>query len=57
MLQKTVLGTFGFERTVYGDPKKRREKWWRKLVQEERHRDRNDRWDYVNLLQSDYIPC
>jgi hypothetical protein len=31
---ETVLGTFGFERTVYGDSKKRIEKWWRELVQE-----------------------
>jgi hypothetical protein len=31
---ETVLGPFGFERTVYGDSKKRRGKWWRELVQE-----------------------
>jgi len=31
---ETVLGTFGFERTVYGDSKKRREKWWQDLIHE-----------------------
>jgi hypothetical protein len=31
---ETVLGTFGFDRTVYGDSKKRRGKWWHELVQE-----------------------
>jgi DNA polymerase elongation subunit (family B) len=33
---ETVLGTFGFERTVYGDSKKRRGKWWQELIQERR---------------------
>jgi hypothetical protein len=32
----TVLGTFGFDRTVYGDTKKRRGKWWQELVEEGR---------------------
>jgi DNA polymerase elongation subunit (family B) len=31
---ETVLGPFGFERTVYGDSKKRKGKWWQELVQE-----------------------
>ena len=31
---ETVLGTFGFERTVYGDSKKRNGKWWQELVEE-----------------------
>jgi predicted secreted acid phosphatase len=31
---ETVLGTSGFERTVYRDSKKRRGKWWQELVQE-----------------------
>jgi len=31
---ETVLGTFGFDRTVYGDSKKRKGKWWQELVQE-----------------------
>ena len=33
---ETVLRTFGFDRTVYGDSKKRRGKWWRELIQERR---------------------
>jgi hypothetical protein len=31
---ETVLGPFGFERTVYRDSKKRKEKWWQELVHE-----------------------
>ena len=31
---ETVLGTFGFNRTVYGDSKKRKGKWWQELVHE-----------------------
>jgi hypothetical protein len=31
---ETVLGTFGFDRTAYGDPKKRKGKWWQELIQE-----------------------
>jgi DNA polymerase elongation subunit (family B) len=31
---ETVLGTFGFDRTMYGDSKKRREKWWQDLIHE-----------------------
>jgi DNA polymerase elongation subunit (family B) len=31
---ETVLGTFGFERTMYGDPKKRKGKWWQELIHE-----------------------
>jgi len=31
---ETVLGTFGFERTVYGDSKKRNGKWGQELVEE-----------------------
>jgi DNA polymerase elongation subunit (family B) len=31
---ETVMGPFGFERTVYRDSKKRRGKWWQELVQE-----------------------
>ena len=33
---ETVLGTFGFDRTVYGDSKKRRGKWWQELIHERR---------------------
>jgi len=33
---ETVLGTFGFDRTVYGDSKKRKGKWWQELIQERR---------------------
>jgi hypothetical protein len=33
---ETVLGTFGFGRTVYGDSKKRNGKWWHELIQERR---------------------
>jgi hypothetical protein len=33
---ETVLWTFGFDRTVYGDSKKRRGKWWQDLVEERR---------------------
>jgi hypothetical protein len=32
----TVLGTVGFERTVYGYSKKRKGKWWQELVEERR---------------------
>jgi predicted secreted acid phosphatase len=35
---ETVLGTFGFERTVYGDSKRRKRKWWQELVQERKQR-------------------
>jgi hypothetical protein len=31
---ETVLGPFGFQRTVYGDSKRRKGKWWQELVQE-----------------------
>ena len=31
---ETVLGPFGFDRTLYGDSKKRRGKWWQELVKE-----------------------
>ena len=31
---ETVLVTFGFDRTIYGDSKKRKRKWWQELVQE-----------------------
>ena len=31
---ETVLGTFGFDRTMYGDSKKRRGKWWQELIHE-----------------------
>jgi hypothetical protein len=31
-----VLGTFGFNRTVYGDTKKGNGKWWQELIQERR---------------------
>jgi hypothetical protein len=31
---ETVLGTFGFNRTVYGDTKKRMGQWWQELVHE-----------------------
>ena len=30
-----VLGTFGFDRTVYVDTKKRKGKWWQDLIHEE----------------------
>jgi hypothetical protein len=33
---ETVLGTFGFDRSVYGDSKKRKGKWWQELIQEEK---------------------
>jgi hypothetical protein len=33
---ETVLGTFGFDRTVYGDSKKRYGKWWQDLIVERR---------------------
>jgi DNA polymerase elongation subunit (family B) len=33
---ETVLGPFGFERTVYVDTKKRKGKWWHELIQERR---------------------
>ena len=35
---ETVLGIFGFDRTIYGDSKKRKGKWWQDLIQE-RKRD------------------
>jgi DNA polymerase elongation subunit (family B) len=31
---EAVLGPFRFERTIYGDSKKRKGKWWQELVQE-----------------------
>jgi hypothetical protein len=31
---ETVLGTFGFDRTMYGDSKKRKGKWWQDLIHE-----------------------
>jgi hypothetical protein len=31
---ETVLGPFGFQRTLYGDSKRRKGKWWQELVQE-----------------------
>ena len=33
---ETVLGTFGFDRTMYGDSNKRKGKWWQELIQERR---------------------
>jgi hypothetical protein len=36
---ETVLGTFGFDRTVYGDSKKRRGKWWWQELIHEREKD------------------
>ena len=41
---ETVLGTFGFDRTIYGDSKKRKGRWWHELIQERRK-------DIVNLVQ------
>ena len=37
---ETVLGYFGFDRTAFGDPPKKRMKWWQPL-REERTRDRD----------------
>jgi len=31
---ETVLRIFGFDRTVYGDSKKRKGKWWQELIHE-----------------------
>jgi hypothetical protein len=31
---ETVLGPFDFERTIYGDSKKRKGKWWQGLIHE-----------------------
>jgi hypothetical protein len=31
---ETVLCPFGFNRTIYGDSKKRRGKWWYELIHE-----------------------
>src|SRR6185437_4951365 len=31
---ETVLGTFGFDRTIYGDSRKRKGKWWQELIHE-----------------------
>jgi len=31
-----VLGTFGYNRTIYVDSKKRKGKWWQELIQESR---------------------
>jgi len=28
---ETVLGYFGFDRTLYGDPPRKNRKWWREL--------------------------
>ena len=36
MLAETVLAPFGFDRTVYGDSKKRKGKWWQELIEERR---------------------
>jgi DNA polymerase elongation subunit (family B) len=36
---ETVLGPFGFERTVYGDSKKRKGKWWWQELIHEREKD------------------
>ena len=33
---ETVLGTFGFDRTMYGDSRKRKGKWWQELIHERR---------------------
>jgi hypothetical protein len=33
---ETVLGTFGFDRTVYCDSRKRKGKLWQELVEERR---------------------
>ena len=41
---ETVLGPFGFERTIYGDSKKRNGKWWQELVHE---RKRNSNGDHI----------
>ena len=37
---ETVLGSFGFDRSVYGNAKKKIRKWWHELS-EERIRDRD----------------
>jgi len=40
ILLETVLGFFGFDRSIYCDPaKKKNKKWWHEL-HEERRRDR-----------------
>jgi len=31
---ETVLQTFGFDRTMYGDSKKGKGKWWQELIHE-----------------------
>jgi len=31
---ETVLGTFGFDRTVYGGFKKEKRQWWQELIEE-----------------------
>jgi hypothetical protein len=38
---ETVLGYFGFNKTVYGNPKndRRKRKWWWQELQEEKTRD------------------
>jgi hypothetical protein len=36
----TVLTIFGFDRTAFGDPPKKKMKWWQRL-NEERTRDRD----------------
>jgi hypothetical protein len=36
---ETVQGTFGFDRTMYGDSKKRKGKWWWQELIQERRRD------------------
>ena len=33
---ETVLEIFGFDRTIYGDSKKRKGRWWQELVEERR---------------------
>ena len=49
---ETVLGTFGFERTVYGDPKKREGKWWQELIHErKRYSNRDDLSSVDHSLQ------
>jgi hypothetical protein len=37
---ETVLGYFGFDRSMYGNPPKNKKKWWQRL-NEEKLKDRN----------------
>ena len=36
---ETILGIFGFDRTVYGNPKRRTKRQWYKEIREQRTRD------------------